>query len=760
MRRALGAVALCTTGVGAYMYDTFSPELAPPSACANGCDLWSNHGASAWVGGKVPADAGNKCAQVGSLVDSHTLGPWCWCSAAAPTPPSPTHPYNNSILALKNADTGKYVSFAYTAAPSGLAGSTEWMRDEYATNPDAMPLRFEAVEGQDNVYTLYNQWPSYEKYVSFTWSGYYLRSWYSSSDAMPVELQSAGNGAFYLVNRYSDSRGAGKYISLDSDTWLLAGTNDTAKALRVSLEVAEGPGAGSWDYCTHRNGVPEQVNVQIASPDSVVVSWVTFETAAPSKPPTVTASKAGGTKTEVQGVTHVHTTAAKDRTYYMHFVRLSGLEARAAYTYTVRSGGAGATESAAFTFRAPYASGKTKVDIYGDMGVYSWNNMQQLYDDCVKNQDADFIVHMGDHAYNQGDSDERRADGYFNAFQQTIASCPWMPVVGNHEYYAGAELGRYLDSTWDKWGPIAGGDVPGNEFAAGPAKSTATTALGALLSTGLHHGMGTMGANPSGTSRYFSADVGLIHIVALDLNLYYGVDPCGDSCKSAQLEWLRKDLTLANANRDKVPWVIALSHFPLYCSGCHGANYMPLYYGSDAAETSGNVNATAAKLWSEKPSNLAKAERWRGDGKPPPGALGGSADVTIKEFEPLFDEFALDLYIAGHWHYYESLWPTKTGSSKCPSCGEATQKSFDSPNSTIHVTTGNGGPPGKDTFCEDGAGAADCNSIPATRKQTNEYSYGRLTAWNATHLTFQQIFNANGSIFDEWTVVQPKHPFH
>eukprot|EP00662_Eupelagonemidae_sp_cell21_P030299 gene30299-30694_t len=107
------------------------------------------------------------------------------------------------------------------------------------------------------------------------------------------------------------------------------------------------------------------------------------------------------------------------------------------------------------------------------MGVYETNNMQQLYADCVEGTAADAIVHMGDHAYNEGDSDERRADGYFNAFQKTIASCPWMPVVGNHEYYAGAKLGRYLDSTSGKWGPVAGGDVPGNEFAGPDAKSTA-----------------------------------------------------------------------------------------------------------------------------------------------------------------------------------------------------------------------------------------------------------------------------------------------
>lgn len=46
----------------------------------------------------------------------------------------------------------------------------------------------------------------------------------------------------------------------------------------------------------------------------------------------------------------------------------------------------------------------------------------------------DAIVHMGDHCYNMGDDDDFRGDAYMNAFSQAaLASCPWMPVIGNHE---------------------------------------------------------------------------------------------------------------------------------------------------------------------------------------------------------------------------------------------------------------------------------------------------------------------------------------
>lgn len=140
---------------------------------------------------------------------------------------------------------------------------------------------------------------------------------------------------------------------------------------------------------------------------------------------------------------------------------------------------------------------------------------------------------------------------------------------GNHEFYDGAELGRFLNQTWEGWGPIAGGNVPSNKSfpsssknaasATGTAtahrqslpnldgRSTATSPLGAFLSTGNFHAVAgahkddddnnngdeddaehnRLGAgngirrspHASNTSRYFSLDYGLIHFVALDLNV-------------------------------------------------------------------------------------------------------------------------------------------------------------------------------------------------------------------------------------------------
>ena len=383
------------------------------------------------------------------------------------------------------------------------------------------------------------------------------------------------------------------------------------------------------------------------------------------------------------------------------------------------------------------------------------------------------LPHLTD---NEGDDDELRGDGFMTAFQDVLANCPWMPVVGNHEYAAGAKLGRFLDQNFEGWGPIAGANVTAAERAA-LAKlrvvSTATSALGAFVSTGTHHAAGLHGGEaPSGSSRYFSVDFGLIHFVALDLNLYYGVDPCGDPCKAAQLKWLKDDLAAANRNRAAVPWVIVMSHFPLFCTGCYAKQVAAKYYASDEAERHGNANATAQLLAQEMGAakaqaavdaatsgmeHLAAVDAAKAEAVSWNRTVEGGSDASIKDLVPLLDAGGADMYIAGHWHYYESLYPAKNGATGAG--GDPIQKDFVDPSVTVHVTTGNGGPPRADTFNESCPGPS-CGRIPATRHQSVNFGYGRVTAFNATHLRYVQINNMDDSIEDFFFVTQSHHgPF-
>ena len=493
-------------------------------------------------------------------------------------------------------------------------------------------------------------------------------------------------------------------------------------------------------------GVPEQINLQVASANTVVASWVTFETVDPIKPPTVlltaktapdttttnttTADPPAGGPSTLRGFTHKYVTQG-GRVFYMHFVALRDLSPRGKYSYVVQSGGAGASASAPFSFRAlPDASTPTRLDMYGDLGVYEWNSMENLRADCnadAATSVADAIVHMGDHAYNEGDNDEIRADAYMNAFQPVLAECPWMPVVGNHEY-SGMQLARYLNSTWEKWAPLPlDGSSSGPALSAADAAlfhSTATSALGFFLSAGNLHSAGSAGGlhrepdparsaarsepavaagasggatHPSNTSRYFSADVGLVHLIALDFNLYYGFDACGDSCKAAQLLWFEEDLKMATANRGAVPWIVAMSHFPVFCTGCAGNGVdASAYYASTDAERFGNANATAAAAFEARTRGGSDGDR---------GSIGkltsrGASNDLVTDIAPLLQQYGVDIFMAGHWHYYESLWPGTRGSESCLACLEPIQKDFVNPKGSVHITTGNGGPPGLDGFRE------------------------------------------------------------
>ena len=125
-----------------------------------------------------------------------------------------------------------------------------------------------------------------------------------------------------------------------------------------------------------------------------------------------------------------------------------------------------------------------------------------------------------------------------------------IPIIGNHESEADGDgdaiAGRYLNQTF--------GLPYGNPLAT--SRSSATSGLGHLLTKGTYLAPGLHGTTPSGSSAYFSVDVGLIHITALSTQ-----KPAGD-----ELAWLTKDLEAANKNRQQVPWIIVTSHYPIFLS--------------------------------------------------------------------------------------------------------------------------------------------------------------------------------------------------
>ena len=469
----------------------------------------------------------------------------------------------------------------------------------------------------------------------------------------------------------------------EEDRWMwdtaTKGANcDDATEGKCVLSAAAGPyclckngaaGGKSMGYCTPPMSTPEQINLQYAAADIVVAAFVTYEKEPSTKPPSAMFGEAGGkgAKKMLTGVTHwyveplisyplVNGTAKRQnetgRNYSMHFVKFDGLKPGTKYTYKVKS--PTGTWSEEYTFRSLRPYPETKIAMYGDMGFSQYNNMANLLKDC-QSGDIDVFAHMGDHAYDLGMEDDRKGDAYMNALQPLLSTCPWIPIIGNHEAGDGDKTHRYLNQTW-------GGAAYGNPLE--NMTSTATSALGHVLTKGTFLGAGLHGTTPSGTSAYFSVDVGLFHIAALSTQ-----NPTGD-----ELAWLEADLAAATApeQRKKVPWIIATSHYPIYSPTMDDHSHC----SAQAYESVEGEIANPSALYRTCEEN----------GEDPDCATVGDVVQAAKGLEQLLMKYNVDIWNAGHVHDYQVTWPIVNGT--------APSQSYKDPLGPVYITEGNGGVPG------------------------------------------------------------------
>ena len=515
--------------------------------------------------------------------------------------------------------------------------------------------------------------------------------------------------------------------------------------------------AGPWCYCTtpalgkkhlqycqpdpSKLNNPEQINLQLAKQDVVVVSFVTREEDGTSKLPSPAAEwkKVDGASATVSvpGVSHYYKalSVAEHQDYVLHFIKLAGLEPNTKYTYRVKSGSKDAPFSEWFTFRAPNVAkgSETKIGFYGDMGHSHYNPMHNLNMDCM-NGDIDFIVHAGDHAYDLGLANDRRGDAYMNVYQPTLSSCPWLPIIGNHEANDGDHFQRYLNMTW--------GEVQGKEGEEAKAEdtgkiiSTAESALGELLTRATFLGSGIHASVPSNTSRYFSIDVGLVHIAGLDLN----------SLDIGQLAWLEEDLKAVN--RSNTPWILVSSHFPLY-----------------HATVSQNLDASASYYIGEDPESFATsghefkkvdaacllAQGTDDELQACDGRTIGDMMQAYEPLEKLLVKYNVDVYAAGHVHDYNANYPICNG-TVCKDANGKPITNFVNPKGTVHICEGNGGVPGApgvytlDLTCS--------KQQPWCHSHGTGGAYGRIVAHDAHSLTYSHVQNNGGNVSDTFTLTK------
>jgi hypothetical protein len=301
----------------------------------------------------------------------------------------------------------------------------------------------------------------------------------------------------------------------------------------------------AWGVCSEPDvPTPQQVNLQYgASGAELQVAWVTADRGAPlvRAPLVELCPAAGGACLNVSGTARrAPEPQLPSRVLTFAFVPLpaAATAAGARFTYRALPGTAAAAWSREFAVALPAPGAVQTLAVFGDQGLYPYSSVGNLIDDARAGAGGvQGVLHLGDLAYNMGMSNGTRGDGYMYALEPLLSAVPWITVEGNHElegspfgsYCPAAENceGRYLNQT-------AGYLVAGR-------------------------------ASGSNTNRFFSLDVGLVHVVVYNTMNYLGL---GADVRAAQLAWLEADLKKASApaQRRRVPWILVATHVPMYCS--------------------------------------------------------------------------------------------------------------------------------------------------------------------------------------------------
>lgn len=225
-------------------------------------------------------------------------------------------------------------------------------------------------------------------------------------------------------------------------------------------------------------------------------------------------------------------------------------------------------------------------------------------------------------------------------------------------------------------------------------------------------------------SLYYSIDVGNMHFIAYDSELYW----FDTRERQTQMEkWLREDLAKANQNRDKVPWIVAMGHRPLYCSA--------KFTTDDDCDLDGAlaVGARARRATSHSTS---------------------ATDNPLRTYlEEIFCEGGVDLVIQAHVHDYERILPVYKnkvwrGNFLNP---------YDNPPVPVYVVSGAGG-------CDENIAphSVERGITPWDAAYVHDYGLGLMTLHNNTHLTYKQYtastFRKNGGWgappADEFTLIR------
>ncbi len=177
--------------------------------------------------------------------------------------------------------------------------------------------------------------------------------------------------------------------------------------------------------------------------------------------------------------------------------------------------------------------------VIGDAGKANVPQMmaRDAYVQYSKNKPTDFMIMLGDNAYQDGTDDEyqQKVFGRQYAYDSILRYLHYYTTPGNHDYniLRAQSLLDYLDPTIDKGPYYDIHEVPKN---------------------------GESGGVPSGTEIYYSFDYGHVHFISLNSEVFTWTTNNSSPMKN----WLKKDL-----EANKLPWTVVIFHQPPYSTGSH-----------------------------------------------------------------------------------------------------------------------------------------------------------------------------------------------
>ena len=164
-----------------------------------------------------------------------------------------------------------------------------------------------------------------------------------------------------------------------------------------------------------------------------------------------------------------------------------------------------------------------------------------------------------------------------------------------------------------------------------------------------------------------------------------------------QWHWLKNDLK--GVDRTKTPWVICMSHRPMYSS-----------------------------------------------------QVSSYQEDLRNAFEALFLENGVDMYLSGHIHWYERLYPLGLNSTIDHASIVGSNTYHTNPGKSMtHIVNGMAGNVESHSTLE----GAPILNITAVLNQ-KVYGFSKLTVESATKLTWQYIKGDDGSVGDEVTLLKTK----